>query len=105
MARLAGEVEDEIAILNQDAKAVAIPDVGDVQPYTTADVIDVVKIAAEVVAQTVHQEHFAAELHEPPRQARPDESNPACDEHFRPRERAMRRLVVKDQRRPPCDLR
>src|SRR5207248_9787046 len=78
---LAGEVEDDRLTANQDAHAVLVADVGDVDPGPPAQAVEMGEIAAMARDERVDHEHPRPQVDEPLGQVPADEPEPAGNHH------------------------
>jgi hypothetical protein len=81
VARLAGEVEEDVLALHEVAKRVDVPHVRDVHRHAVLEPRDVGEVAAVLGDQGVHEQDPCAGLDELPRQRRPDEAEASRDQH------------------------
>src|SRR5262249_26687339 len=80
VAGLSGKIEQVVLILDQVAHAVRIPNIGDVDAHPIFYSGDVEEIAAVFWYQAVEQHNLRAQLDQPAREIRADETQPARDE-------------------------
>ena len=81
MARLSGEVEDDLLATHERLDTVPISDIGDVDPDPVADVRDIALPSAVLRDQRVHQDDLRPCLDECSSKRRPDEAEPSGNEH------------------------
>src|SRR5581483_6557027 len=77
VAHLAGEVEDDGAILHEVVHRALLPDVGDVDLDAVRDAVDVEQVAAVRGNQRVDEKDVRAEIDEPAREVAADEPEAA----------------------------
>ena len=83
MARLAGEVEQIIAAIEQGPHPRGVADVGDLDPNALADRRDIERVAAVIGREIVDRHDLAAQPCQPERECRTDEAEPAGDDNPR----------------------
>src|SRR3954463_4890930 len=80
MARLPGEVEKVILVLDEIAQAMSVAHVGDVDLDAVPNALDVVKIPAVIRDQTVHDRDIRAEIDKAAGEVGADEAEAARDQ-------------------------
>jgi hypothetical protein len=80
MARLTGEVEQVVLVSHEEAQAVLVADIRDVDVHAVLDAGHVVEQAAVLGDQRVDQHDARTHRHQLPREVRTDEPEPAGDQ-------------------------
>ena len=81
MARLAGEVEEDVLVADEVAEAVLVADVGDVHRQPVLDAGDVVEQAAVLGHERVDDRDHRAQLEQLAREVGADEAEAAGDQN------------------------
>ncbi len=87
VAGLPREVEEIILAAHQVAEAIDIPHVSDVDPHARFNAAEVKEVAPVFRDERVDHKHLSTQAHEPVRQRRADEAQPAGDDDLAPGKR------------------
>src|SRR6266404_1540319 len=83
MTGLAGEIEQELAVLDQLRHCSRVAHVRQIDSHAVANVVDVEKIAAIFGNQTINECDLRLETDEASGEGRSDESEPTGDQYVR----------------------